>query len=196
MGIAAGPAHPDGKPSVDNPVLTWWHEKEGPFRLAVGIDHATNKDPRAMADTAGKRRLARNAVASILWSDLGDRHKRRGDCDIWTVGPQRLLRFLRKLANTMRVVDHEARAPSVGRVGFADLAHHIEPCVEAKPVTPEPGRDQNAGDAGVEEFRDRLSWNPPGFFCRLSALLEVGNEPPDAVNDLLLCHYPARISSG
>ena len=54
----------------------------------------------------------------------------------------------------MRMMNHQARAPGVRGVGFADFAHDLEPGVEVEPVAAEPRRDKNAGDAGGEQRVD------------------------------------------
>jgi hypothetical protein len=103
-----------------------------------------------------------------------------------------LLCLFGKLTDTMGVVDHEAGTPTMGRVGFADLADHVKPGVEAESVPSEAGRDQNTGDACVEKFLNRFCGYPPSFLRPLSAFSEAQDHPPDAVNDFLLCRRLTR----
>jgi hypothetical protein len=48
------------------------------------------------------------------------------------------------IRDVMWVVDHQASAPSVRCVCLADFAHHFETSLEAKAITSEPRRYENA----------------------------------------------------
>jgi hypothetical protein len=77
--------------------------------------------------------------------------------------------ILGELADVMWVMDHQAGAPSVRCVCLADFAHHFEPSLEAKAITSEPRRDENAGDASGEQRVNRFTRHCPRLFrCRLS----------------------------
>ena len=110
-----------------------------------------------MVDAAGKRRSgSRNAIATVYRHDGHRRRERCGDRHVETLGPQRLLRGFRKLRHQMSVVNDQARAPAVRRVGLAQLAGDVEPFLEAEPVTADPLRYEDAGEAGIEHILRRL----------------------------------------
>ena len=130
----------------------------------------------AVIDAAGERKFAGNAISACNRRHPTERLDRSRDRDIKPVCPDRLLRLLRKLAEIMRVMNHQAGAPAVRRVGLGDLAHHLEPGVEAEAVTAEPRRDKNAGNAGAEKSIDRFPRQRARFLRRGGAVAKAGSQ--------------------
>ena len=60
-------------------------------------------------------------------------------------------------------------------VCLADFAHHFEPSLEAKAITSEPRRDENAGDASGEQRVNRF--NPRGTVRASSAAAAPSRMP-------------------
>ena len=118
---------------------------------------AADDDPSAVIDAAGERKFTRNTISAFdrrhAAYGLSDRSRYR---DIDPVRPDRLLRRFGKLAEIVRMMNHQTGAPAVRGVGFGDLAHDLEPGVEAEAVAAKSRRDQNSGNAGAKERVDRF----------------------------------------
>jgi hypothetical protein len=54
------------------------------------------------------------------------------------------------------MMDHQARAPGMRRVSFADLAYYLEPGVEIEAIAAMSRRNEDAGDAGGKQCVDRF----------------------------------------
>src|SRR5580692_761580 len=138
-----------------------------------------------MIDAAGEwRAFTRDTVAALDRNGFGIWRERCRERHIEAVGPYRLLSFLGILADHMTVVDDETCAPAVGGVGLADLAHNVEPRLEAEPVAADLFRQQDASKARIEHFLNRLRRDSPRLFRRLCALGEARREGASAVNHL------------
>jgi hypothetical protein len=137
-------------------------------------------------DPARKRRLVAGDAETIAVA----RHTRGGqdrgrNWHIGTFGPHRLLGLLGKLADHMRVMDEQACAPAMRRVGGADLAHHLEPGVEPEAVATKSSGNEDARQARVDELCNRLGRHAPRFLGSASPGTQAGNEGASAGNDLL-----------
>ena len=154
--------------------------------MPAALVHSADDHPAAVIDPAGERKLAGDAITAVDRRNAGRRQDRCCDGKVKTVGPDRLLCILGELADVMRVMDHQASAPSVRCVRLADFAHHFEPSVEAKAITPEPRRDENAGDARGEQRVNRFTRYCPRLFRCGGTVSDAHCQPAYLGKDLLM----------
>jgi hypothetical protein len=71
-------------------------------------------------------------------------------------------------------------------VCLADFAHHFEPSLEAKAITSEPRRDENAGDASGEQRVNRFTRHCPRLFRCRGAIPDARCQSADPGKDLVM----------
>jgi hypothetical protein len=154
--------------------------------MSAALVHAADDHPAAVIDTAGERKLAGDAITAVDRRNAGRRQDRCCDGNVETAGPDSPLCILGELADVMWVMDHQAGAPSVRCVCLADFAHHFEPSLEAKAITSEPRRDENAGDASGEQRVNRFTRHYPRLFRCRGAIPDARCQSADPGKDLVM----------
>jgi hypothetical protein len=154
--------------------------------MSAALVHAADDHPAAVIDPAGERKLAGDAITAVDRRNAGRRQDRCCDGNVETAGPDSPLCILGELADVMWVMDHQAGAPSMRCVCLADFAHHFEPSLEAKAITSEPRRDENAGDASGEQRVNRFTRHCPRLFRCRGAIPDARCQSADPGKDLLM----------
>ncbi len=159
-GLAAGGAHAGCEPRVADREVAGREQEQVPFRrVAIAIvHHAADYRPGAVVDATGKCVGSADTVAVAGQDRLCAWDNRGGDCKVRPVAPDRLLRFLCELCKDVGVIADETGAPAVRAVGLADLAHDIEPGLEAELMAAIALGRQYARKSGVEKLLCRCWW--------------------------------------
>ena len=159
-------------------IVVWPDKKEPRFRRPPALGDAADDQPAAMIDAAGEGEIAGDAIAAVDRRDPSGGLHRGRDRNIKTVRPNRLLRGLGKMADIMRMMNHQAGAPAMRSIGLADFAHHLEPGVEAQSIAPEPLRNENACNAGGQQRIDASARQRARFLGRGGAVPDRSGSAP------------------
>ena len=156
--VAAGAGEAERMPVIEAAEIGLRHQEKTPLGCAAGlVGHAAGQHPGRGIDAAGKRPLAREAVAAFHRCRLATRKREASGSQCLRVTvPHIFLRAQFKLADVPRVRGEVGVDPRGRRAGLADFEHGVHQHIEAQLGAAKPHRLHQAQQPCFVQISDGL----------------------------------------